>query len=143
MVALLVPGHPQTPSQNVLLIEFLYGGLALIALILPMMAVARVDAIDPANVGLVAVTCLAALPPLLGAFFWVQGDNSLHLELQLRRIEEEKNVPTALGKIDPAAGRPSAVDWTMWMRTRNRFQNRVSPGVVIAGFAWMASELLL
>lgn len=135
---------PQTPSQNVLLIEFLYGGLALIALILPMMAVARVDAIDPANVGLVAVTCLAALPPLLGAFFWVQGNNALHLELQLRRIEEGKNVPAPLKEIDPAAGRPSrAADWAMWMRTHNRFQNRVSLGVVIAGFAWMASELLL
>jgi hypothetical protein len=134
---------PQSPSQNVLLVESLYGGLALIALILPMMAVARVGAIDPANVGLVAVTCLAALPPLLGAFFWVQGNNSLHLELQLRRIEKGENLPPPLRRIRSSGSRSPAGDWTAWMRTHNRFQNRVSLAVVVAGFAWMAAELLL
>ena len=38
---------PQTPDLNLLLVEGLYAGLALIALILPMMAVSRIDALDP------------------------------------------------------------------------------------------------
>ncbi|HEX8690285.1 MAG TPA: hypothetical protein VF729_08580 [Solirubrobacterales bacterium] len=137
---------PQTPDLNLLLVEGLYAGLALIALIIPMMAVSRIDALDPSDVGLVAVTALAALPPMIGAFVWVLGNNTLHLELQLRKLdklEEEEALPVPLRVYDPKADPSPSEQWKSWMSTHIRFQNRVSVGVMVAAFAWTAVEILL
>ena len=145
---------PQTPDQNVLLVQGLYAGLALIALILPMIAIGRIDAIDPDDVGLVAVTSLAFLPPLIGAFVWVLGNNTLHLELQLEKLdtsagsggessEETRRLRSLLERFDSKGGPSSTEQWKSWMSTHIRFQNRAALAVMLVGFAWMAAEVLL
>lgn len=144
---------PQSPDQNVLLIQGLYAGLALIALILPMIAVSRIDAIDPSDVGLVAVTSLALLPPLIGAFVWVLGNNTLHLELQLKRLdipadetqklpEETRRLKALLDRFESKNNHSPTEQWTSWMSTHIRFQNRAAIAVMLTGFTWMAVEVL-
>ena len=83
---------------------------------------------------------------MIGAFVWVLGNNTLHLELQLRKLDKLENgctLPAPLGVYDSEADPSPSEQWKSWMSTHIRFQNRVSVGVMVAAFAWTAVEILL
>lgn len=130
---------PEPALFNVLLVQGLYAALTFIAVVIPVSAVARIEAADPANSGLAAVSAAAPVPALLGALVWVLHTNSTHV-----RDQDPEEIPANVVSLAPneAAQRAINTERLRWLACHVNFQNRQALALVTIAGVWAAIEIV-
>jgi hypothetical protein len=130
----------QPPWLNAFLGQLLYAALAFIVIAIPFFVAGRLSAYDDlANAGLLTLASLGFMPALLGAVFWVLGNNADHA-----RSEAGNPLPEAIAEsIEHGAYTAAEVNELRkgQLRAHVNFVNRLARGMIAAGALWIVANL--
>lgn len=129
----------QETVWNLVLTRILYSFLGFLACTVVVLAIGRLRLVRPSDAGLVAISSLAIMPSLVGAFLWVLGNNVAHLRGQ------EGKIPVGLEdlqKTDPALTDRLNCRRLDELALHTRRQNKAAIAAFAGAGLWLAWHLL-
>jgi hypothetical protein len=129
----------QETISNLVLTRVLYSFLGFLAFTIPVLAVGRLLLVRPSDAGLVAISSLAIMPSLIGAFLWVVSNNVVHLRGQ------EGATPVGLEDLyltNPIEAAKRNSDRLDRLAFHTKLQNRAATAIFALAGAWLAWYLL-